>query len=96
MLEKWAQKLGMENELQVYQASPLTLHPEMGVKFLDATRRALRLLPGKALARLVGTTIFPPAGYMKWRYQPRPEWIWPVYYGRRLMEWAREVIDHPQ
>jgi hypothetical protein len=42
--------------------------------------------------RLAASLVFPHPEYMRWRYRPRPAWLWPLYYPLRwwrgLLEWV--------
>jgi hypothetical protein len=48
----------------------------------------LRSLQPRARARFIWSLICPSPTYLRWRYQPRPRWIWPVYL---LFHWLRIV-----
>jgi hypothetical protein len=53
-------------------------------------RRAWRQLGWLARLALLGKLLFPTGSYMRWRYRPQPEWLWPAYYPRRVVDWLRE------
>jgi hypothetical protein len=44
--------------------------------------------PGRL--RLLIALVFPSPAYLRWRYQPRPAWIWPLYYVYRWVDIARD------
>lgn len=54
------------------------------------TREAWRALGAPVRLALFGRLLFPAGSYMRWRYRPQPEWLWPAYYPRRLVDWLRE------
>jgi hypothetical protein len=46
----------------------------------------LSTLDWKGRSALLKGYLLPSPSYLRWRYRPRPEWIWPIYYAVR---WAR-------
>ena len=40
--------------------------------------------------RYAAALVFPSGAYLRWRYQPRPVWLWPIYYPYR---WGRMALD---
>jgi hypothetical protein len=54
-------------------------------------RRAWVLLGWRAKARLLSGLLFPAPRYLRWKYNPQPQWLWPVFYLRRWAELARQV-----
>jgi hypothetical protein len=48
----------------------------------------LSTLDWKGRAALARGYLLPSPSYLRWRYRPRPEWIWPIYYAVR---WARLI-----
>ena len=40
--------------------------------------------------RLMMGLLFPAAEYMRWKYHPRPAWLWPLWYPKRWASMARE------
>lgn len=54
-------------------------------------RQAWSLLGWRARGRLLTGLFFPTPHYLCWKYNPRPEWLWPVYYPRRWAELARRM-----
>jgi hypothetical protein len=90
-LASLANRLGFPAELAACDPAWLpTLPPGQQDIRLDITK-ALRLLPKRARLRLLVWLLFPSPAYMKWRYKPRVEWMWPVYYPRRVLEWAGKL-----
>jgi len=53
---------------------------------------ALQALPWVDRLRMLIGFLFPSPAYLRWRYQPRPSWLWPLGYARRWGEMARESI----
>ena len=52
--------------------------------------KKLRSLGWQGRIRLFIALLFPGREYMKWRYQPQPAWIWPIYY---IYRWFDIVVD---
>jgi hypothetical protein len=52
--------------------------------------RKLLSLTWSARLALVAALIFPTPAYMRWRYHPHPEWLWPMYYPYR---WGDVLVD---
>jgi hypothetical protein len=48
----------------------------------------LSTLDWRGRAALARAYLLPSPSYVRWRYRPRPRWIWPIYYPVR---WARLV-----
>ena len=51
---------------------------------------SLIALRGMSRLRYALGMIFPQPAYIRWRYNPRPAWLWPVYYPYR---WLRMLIE---
>ncbi len=49
------------------------------------TSRALGHFRLGARLRVLAALVFPSPAYMRWRYDPKPAWLWPAFYGYR---WA--------
>jgi hypothetical protein len=52
----------------------------------------LRGLSWAGRVRLIAALIFPSPMYMRWRYQPHPNWLWPVYYFYRWGDVLGDVL----
>lgn len=52
---------------------------------------ASSLSPGARLRLLLAITLPSPA-YMRWRYKPRPAWLWPLCYPYRWLDALREGL----
>lgn len=55
--------------------------------------RGLRAQPLPRRMRLLWDLIFPEPAYLRWRYRPRPEWLWPLYYPYRWFDILRDSIQ---
>lgn len=42
--------------------------------------------------RLLFAETFPSPAYMRWRYRPRPAWLWPLFYLYRWFDMLREAV----
>ena len=71
----------------------------------------LAFLSGTTRLRWLAAVIAPDPVYMQWRYQPKPTWLWPLYYfvrwfdmlqdglstvGQRLTAGRRSLLQRPQ
>jgi len=54
--------------------------------------KKLRSLNWPGRVRLFIALVFPSPAYIRWRYRPRPEWIWPLYYLYRWVDIARDGL----
>ena len=60
--------------------------------------RATRLMGGSSALspsvrlRLLFAVTFPSPAYMRWRYRPRPAWLWPLFYPYRWFDMVREGV----
>jgi hypothetical protein len=54
---------------------------------------SLMSLGWKARLRITWSLIFPAPAYMRWRYQPDPEWLWPVMYPLRWVELVQSSLN---
>lgn len=52
---------------------------------LEGVWRRLHVLPQPMRLRYLFRQAVPTGEYMRWRYRPRPEWLWPLWY---LYRWA--------
>jgi hypothetical protein len=52
--------------------------------------KKLNSLNWQGRLRLVFALMIPGPAYMRWRYEPQPEWIWPLYYLYRWFDIARD------
>jgi hypothetical protein len=43
--------------------------------------------------RLALGIALPSPAYVRWRYQPRPEWLWPLCYPYRWLDILREGLS---
>ena len=59
--------------------SGAVLHVITGKGRGSAGRPALR----PAVRGLLRGALFPRPAYLRWRYHPRPAWLWPLWYLRR-------------
>ena len=57
-------------------------------RVLDA---ASLLSPAARLRFLLGSA-FPSPAYLRWRYRPRPPWLWPLFYVYRWFIFVRDAI----
>jgi hypothetical protein len=79
-------------ELKPFLATaPLRPSASAGNRFI-ITLNKLRDLPWGMRARLITQLLFPSADYVRQRYQPRPIWLWPLWYGWRWLDVAGEAI----
>jgi len=69
-----------------WKAGPLQTHA-LGVW------NTLLALDGRARLRLVLGIAFPSPVYMRWRYKPRPSWLWPLCYPYRWLDILREGLS---
>jgi len=86
-----SEQLGLSAELAVVENIsidniPSLLKISMQSKISTEIKSSLSLLPLAARLRMSSTLLFPSKDYMKWHYKPKPEWLWPAYYPRRLAE----------
>lgn len=51
-----------------------------------ATLDKIRALNWSARLRWTWRLLCPSSAYMRWRYAPHPEWLWPVYYPYRWLD----------
>lgn len=58
-----------------------------------ATRDKFTSLTWPARLRLAWSIAFPSPTYMRWRYEPRPTWLWPLYYPYRWFDIARDSLS---
>jgi len=56
------------------------------------TWNTLSCLDWRARLRLAWSILFPSPAYVRWRYKPRPEWLWPLCYGYRWWDILREAL----
>ncbi|NOZ29697.1 MAG: nucleotidyltransferase family protein [Chloroflexi bacterium] len=49
-------------------------------------------LDRRARWRLIRGVLWPDPTFMRWRYRPRPDWLWPLYYPYRWFDIAREGL----
>ncbi len=70
-------------QLVAFMKSPSDNRMVETFRHLPKMRRAVRL-------RLILTLIFPSPAYMRYRYKPSPEWLWPLYY---LYRWVDVLSD---
>jgi hypothetical protein len=68
------------------RAMPISVPPRDRGGRADHAWVELRTLPLRARAALARAILFPAPSYVRFRYRPRPGWIWPLYYPIR---WAR-------
>ncbi|HEY66458.1 MAG TPA: nucleotidyltransferase family protein [Caldilineae bacterium] len=52
----------------------------------------LASLSWQARGRFIWGLLCPRPAYMRWRYAPRPSWLWPLYYPYRWLDIAREGV----
>ncbi len=74
---------------QTYAEMTSFLEYSPSANILETTKASLEILPKRTRARLLGALLFPSAAYMKWRYRPQPDWLWPAYYPKRLLDWMK-------
>lgn len=55
--------------------------------------RGLQSQPLPQRLRLLWDMFFPEPAYLRWRYRPRPQWLWPVYYPYRWFDILRDSIQ---
>ena len=60
-----------------------------GVRLLYDWYSLLALRGGSRWRYLLGM-VFPQPAYVRWRYQPRPAWLWPIFYPYR---WTRMLSE---
>lgn len=53
---------------------------------------SLMSLSWPARLRLAWALAFPRPAYMRWRYEPRPAWLWPLYYPYRWFDILRDGL----
>lgn len=53
-------------------------------------RQAIGSLEWRTRLRLLAGLLFPSGEYLRWRYRPRPVWLWPLGYPRRWWEMLRD------
>ena len=84
---------GFMKELERLSASGVTpVHSEDWVQ--QWTWDALCELGWRARLRLGLGLLLPHPEYMRWRYQPKPAWLWPATYPLRWWLLAREWLDN--
>lgn len=71
------------------QTSTASVTPSLSGRQANWTRRALAELPWRARLRQAWGLLFPAPAYLRWRYQPRPAWLWPLWY---LIRWWKLAI----
>jgi hypothetical protein len=54
-------------------------------------RNAFLALGWRMRLRMLASFFLPDPAYLRWRYHPRPAWLWPILYLRRWWEMAREI-----
>jgi hypothetical protein len=52
--------------------------------------QAMTSLDWRIRWRLAAKLLLPSPTYMRWRYNPQPDWLWPVFYPRR---WWDITVD---
>lgn len=90
MLYRLAGQLDLLAELEVFENDTELQKFSTRSKIFEDTQKSVRLLPGSTRLRLAGALLFPSKEYMLWRYQPQPEWLWPAWYGSRMMQILKE------
>jgi hypothetical protein len=68
------------------KASPPSAPPPPEKGGAERAWNELSTLPFRGRAALVRAYLLPSRAYMRFKYRPRPEWTWPLYYPVR---WAR-------
>jgi hypothetical protein len=75
---------GMDEILAARQNRPRTR--------FEQERFKLQGLSWPGRLRLLAALIFPGPAYMRWRYQPHPAWLWPLYYIYRWGDVLGDVV----
>ena len=52
----------------------------------------LASLSWRARLRLLLVNVIPSPAYVRWRYKPRPAWLWPLCYSYRWLDILREGL----
>jgi hypothetical protein len=61
-------------------------------KAADVWELSSLLKPSEKI-KFVITMVVPSPRYIRWRYNPKPAWLWPLYYPYRWMRMVRESIS---
>lgn len=59
-------------------------------------RQAWRAFSPTERMSLLWGLLFPAGEYMRWKYHPRPDWLWPLWYPKRWVSMAGEYWDSPE
>lgn len=57
-----------------------------------STWREVSALPWRQRALVLLSLAFPRPAYLRWRYRPRPGWLWPLYYPYRWLDIAGDAL----
>ncbi|HNB51565.1 MAG TPA: nucleotidyltransferase family protein, partial [Anaerolineales bacterium] len=60
----------------------------------EQTWRSLRHLAWPLRGKMIFALFFPSPDYLRWRYRPKPVWIWPIYYLYRWGEVIKELLEN--
>ena len=82
-------RLAPAGEWQSFLARRETLTGSMSR--LESNWHALKHLAWPLRVRMMVALVFPSPAYLRWRYQPDPAWIWPLYYLYRWGEIGKEI-----
>lgn len=52
----------------------------------------LLAMPWHARLHLLAVTLWPSAAFLRWRYRPQPEWLWPLLYPYRWLDIVADGI----
>jgi hypothetical protein len=92
MLHRLADRLGLLDDLAALQSTTFSAQSLSPSENLAEIIRSINFLPVSTRARFLGTLLFPSPAYMRWRYQPQPDWLWPAYYPHRLFDSLRVLF----
>ena len=56
------------------------------------TWQGLQVYDWPTRMRLIFALIFPRPAYLRWRYNPNPAWLWPVYYLYRWLDLSKDGL----